>query len=79
MEILSTTLGQMVGSGRNYLVVTPWLSLVPAAVIVILSYCVQQIGEWMRDEINRQTMIDSLEEKYHGGERVDRSEGQIQI
>ena len=25
--------------------------------------------EWMRDEINRQTMIDSLEEKYHGRER----------
>ena len=54
----TATLGQMVGNGRNYLVVTPWLALVPAAVIVILSYCVQQIGEWMRDEMDIRLLKD---------------------
>lgn len=54
----TATLGQMVGNGRNYLVVTPWLALIPAAVIVILSYCVQQIGEWMRDEMDIRLLKD---------------------
>lgn len=54
----TATLGQMVGSGRNYLVVTPWLCLVPAAVIVVLSYCVQQVGEWMRDEMDIRLLKD---------------------
>lgn len=54
----TATLGQMVGSGRNYLVVTPWLCLIPAAVIVILSYCVQQVGEWLRDEMDIRLLKD---------------------
>jgi len=54
----TATLGQMVGTGRNYLVVKPWLALVPAAVIVILSYCVQQIGEWLRDEMDIRLLKD---------------------
>lgn len=54
----TATLGQMVGTGRNYLVVKPWLALVPAIVIVILSYCVQQIGEWMRDEMDIRLLKD---------------------
>mgnify|MGYP002509404150 CR=1 FL=1 len=54
----TATLGQMVGSGRNYLVVSPWLSLVPAAIIVTLSYCVQQVGEWMRDEMDIRLLKD---------------------
>lgn len=54
----TATLGQMVGTGRNYLVVKPWLALVPAVVIVILSYCVQQIGEWMRDEMDIRLLKD---------------------
>ena len=48
----TATLGQMVGSGRNYLVTSPWISMTPALVIVILSYCVQQVGEWLRDELD---------------------------
>lgn len=54
----TATLGQMVGTGRNYLVVKPWLALAPAIVIVILSYCVQQIGEWMRDEMDIRLLKD---------------------
>lgn len=54
----TATLGQMVGSGKNYLVTSPWIVLMPAAVIVILSYCVQQIGEWLRDELDIRLLKD---------------------
>lgn len=54
----TATLGQMVGSGKNYLVTNPWLSLTPAVVIVVLSYCVQQIGEWLRDELDVRLLKD---------------------
>ena len=54
----TATLGQMVGTGRNYLVTFPWISLVPAAVIVIYSYCVQQIGGWLRDELDVRSLKD---------------------
>lgn len=54
----TATLGQMVGSGKNYLVTSPWLSLTPALVIVVLSYCVQQLGEWLRDEMDIRLLKD---------------------
>lgn len=54
----TATLGQMVGSGKNYLVTSPWISIMPALVIVILSYCVQQIGEWLRDEMDVRLLKD---------------------
>lgn len=46
----TATLGQMVGSGRNYLMTHFWISVLPAVIIVLLSFCVQHIGEWMRDK-----------------------------
>ncbi len=54
----TATLGQMVGSGRNYLVTSPWIALIPAVLIVILSYCVQQAGEWLRDELDVRLLKD---------------------
>ena len=54
----TATLGQMVGSGKNYLVTSPWVALAPAVVIVVLSYCVQQIGEWLRDELDVRLLKD---------------------
>ena len=54
----TATLGQMVGSGRNYLVTSPWIALIPALLIVILSYCVQQVGEWLRDELDVRLLKD---------------------
>lgn len=45
----TATLGQMVGAGRNYLTIAPWISLVPAFMIVLVAYCIQHIGERMRD------------------------------
>ncbi len=46
----TATLGQMVGSGRNYLMTNYWISVLPAIVIVLLSFCVQHIGGWLRDK-----------------------------
>lgn len=46
------TLGQMVGSGRNYLTSNFWISVIPAVVIVIISFSVQNIGEWLRDKLD---------------------------
>lgn len=48
----TATLGQMVGSGRNYLTTNFWISVSPAIIIVLLSYCVQHIGEWLRDRFD---------------------------
>lgn len=48
----TATLGQMVGEGRNYLMNNPWIAVLPTIVIVLLSYCVQHIGEWLRDEFD---------------------------
>ena len=48
----TATLGQMVGEGRNYLMNNPWISVLPTIIIVLLSYCVQHIGEWLRDEFD---------------------------
>lgn len=54
----TATLGQMVGGGKNYLLSAPWMALVPAVVIVLLSYCVQQVGEWLRDELDIKLLKD---------------------
>ncbi|WP_368654183.1 ABC transporter permease [Ornithinibacillus sp. 4-3] len=48
----TATLGQMVGAGRNYLTTNPWIAVMPAIIIVILSYSVQSIGEWLRDKLD---------------------------
>lgn len=48
----TATLGQMVGSGRNYLTTNPWISVIPAIVIVLLSYSVHHVGEWIRDRMD---------------------------
>lgn len=45
----TSTLGQMVEDGRNYLMVAPWIALVPAVMIVLVSCCIQHIGEYLRD------------------------------
>lgn len=48
----TATLGQMVGSGRNYLSTNFWISVIPALVIVLLSYSVQHVGSWLRDKLD---------------------------
>jgi peptide/nickel transport system permease protein len=48
----TATLGRMVGEGRTALMTCPWVAVVPTIVIVTLSYCIQRIGEWARDELD---------------------------
>ncbi|WP_299809376.1 ABC transporter permease [uncultured Roseibium sp.] len=46
----TATLGSMVGIGRDYLPTAPWIVLAPAAVILLLTFAVQILGDWLRDK-----------------------------
>jgi peptide/nickel transport system permease protein len=43
------SLGSMVGLGRDYMPTAPWIVLVPAALIMALTFSVQILGDWLRD------------------------------
>ncbi|GGF00275.1 ABC transporter permease [Stappia taiwanensis] len=43
------SLGSMVGLGRDYMPTAPWIVLTPAALIVVLTFTVQILGDWLRD------------------------------
>lgn len=45
----STSLGQMVGEGRNYLISHWWLAAIPAAVIVMITMTISTLGDYLRD------------------------------
>jgi peptide/nickel transport system permease protein len=47
-----TSLGSMVGYGREYLTSAPWILLAPAAVIVLTTLSVSLIGDWLRDRLD---------------------------
>ena len=42
-------LGSMVGTGRDYLPTAPWIVLAPAAAILLVTFAVQILGDWLRD------------------------------
>jgi peptide/nickel transport system permease protein len=48
----ATSLGSMVGYGREYLTRAPWILLSPAAVIVVTTFCVSALGDWLRDRLD---------------------------
>jgi peptide/nickel transport system permease protein len=43
------SLGSMVGLGRDYMPTAPWIVLIPAGLIVLLTFTVQILGDWLRD------------------------------
>ena len=43
------SLGSMVGLGRDYMPTAPWIVLAPAALIILLTFAVQILGDWIRD------------------------------
>ena len=43
------SLGSMVGLGRDYMPTAPWIVLVPSALIILLTFAVQILGDWIRD------------------------------
>src|SRR5262249_10725610 len=47
-----TSLGNMVGYGREYLTRAPWIMLAPAATIVVTTLAVSMIGDWLRDKLD---------------------------
>lgn len=47
-----TSLGNMVGYGREYLTRAPWILLAPSAVIVLTTLSVSLIGDWLRDRLD---------------------------
>jgi len=47
-----TSLGNMVGYGREYLTRAPWIMLAPAATIVLTTLAVSIVGDWLRDRLD---------------------------
>lgn len=45
----TATLGAMVGHGRDYMPNAPWLVIVPAALILLVTLVVQVLGDFLRD------------------------------
>ena len=47
-----TSLGNMVGYGREYLTRAPWIMLAPALTIVATTLAVSLVGDWLRDRLD---------------------------
>jgi peptide/nickel transport system permease protein len=47
-----TSLGSMVGYGREYLTRAPWILLSPAVAIVLTTFSVSVLGDWLRDRLD---------------------------
>jgi peptide/nickel transport system permease protein len=47
-----TSLGNMVGYGREYLTRAPWILLSPSIVIVLTTLSVSILGDWLRDRLD---------------------------
>jgi peptide/nickel transport system permease protein len=47
-----TSLGNMVGYGREYLTRAPWILLAPSATIVLTTMSVSLLGDWLRDRLD---------------------------
>lgn len=45
----TATLGSMVGYGRDYMPTAPWMVIAPAALIILVTFSVQILGDWLRD------------------------------
>ncbi|MGY3591769.1 peptide/nickel transport system permease protein [Bradyrhizobium sp. USDA 4341] len=48
----STSLGAMVGYGRDYLARAPWILMMPSLVISLMALSVSLIGDWLRDRFD---------------------------
>ncbi|WP_136635317.1 ABC transporter permease [Pseudooceanicola onchidii] len=47
-----TSLGNMVGFGREYLTNAPWIMLGPAVVIMLTTLSISLVGDWLRDRLD---------------------------
>ncbi|MDN3714288.1 ABC transporter permease [Paracoccus cavernae] len=44
-----TSLGNMVGFGREYMTRAPWIMLAPSVIIVLTTLSISLLGDWLRD------------------------------
>jgi len=47
-----TSLGLMLGTGRDYLLFAWWLSVFPGILIFITTLSVSLLGDWLRDRLD---------------------------
>ncbi|MBW6424110.1 ABC transporter permease [Rhizobium sp. XQZ8] len=47
-----TSLGNMVGYGREYLTRAPWIMLAPSFVIMLTTLSISIVGDWLRDKLD---------------------------
>ncbi len=47
-----TSLGQMLGAGRNYLLQAWWIAVLPGAVIFLTTLSMSLVGDWLRDRLD---------------------------
>ena len=50
-----TSLGYMVGYGREYLTRAPWIMLAPSFVIMFTTLSISFVGDWLRDKLDPTT------------------------
>lgn len=48
----ATSLGSMVGYGREYLTRAPWILLAPAFAIILTTLSISLLGDWLRDRLD---------------------------
>lgn len=48
-----TSLGNMVGYGREYMTRAPWIMFSPAALIVTTTLSISLLGDWLRDRLDK--------------------------
>jgi peptide/nickel transport system permease protein len=47
-----TSLGQMLGEGRAYLITAWWIAIMPGAVIFLTTLSISILGDWLRDRLD---------------------------
>ena len=47
-----TSLGNMVGYGREYITRAPWIMLAPSVVIILTTLSISLVGDWLRDRLD---------------------------
>lgn len=47
-----TSLGNMVGFGREYMTRAPWIMLAPSVIIVLTTLSISLLGDWLRDRLD---------------------------
>jgi peptide/nickel transport system permease protein len=47
-----TSLGQMLGAGRNHLLAAWWIAVLPGTMIFLTTLSVSLFGDWLRDRLD---------------------------